>query len=79
VTHKELLTTLVYQLEALSNAVGALEDAAVSPIYGGRQLTKQQLQELRAQSKAKQNDIFASLHAAVLALPLENLPAHGTK
>ena len=78
-TQRELLIALIYKIEAISNTTAALESAALSPKYAGRQLTSEQMQDLRSQAKAAQNDGFAGLHAAVVALLPETLPTPDSK
>jgi hypothetical protein len=49
--------------------VAALEAAALSPEYGGRRLTKKQLNELKLSAQEKHKKIFDRLEAMIVALP----------
>jgi hypothetical protein len=66
---KKVLKQIAYQLEALSLSVAALEAAALSPEYGGRRLTRKQLNELKLSAQEKHKKIFDRLEAMILALP----------
>jgi hypothetical protein len=66
---KKVLKQIAYQLEALSLSVAALEAAALSPEYGGRRLTKKQLNELKLSAQEKHKKIFDRLEAMIVALP----------
>jgi hypothetical protein len=69
---KEVLKHIAYHLEALSLSVAALEAAALSPDYGGRRLTKKQLNELKMSAQERHKKMFDRLEALILAIP-ENL------
>jgi hypothetical protein len=69
VTEKQVLLALVKQIEIVANRVLALESAAKSPKYGGRQITQEQLTDLQLQAQAVQSDAFQQLQKAVDSLP----------
>lgn len=70
---KEVLKHIAYRLEALSLSVAALEAAALSPDYGGRRLTKKQLNELKvsAQERHKKCSPFGSPYPCHSRKPLK--------
>jgi hypothetical protein len=67
-TEKQILIALVNQVEIFANRVLALESAAKSPKYGGRQLTEEQLAELQMQAQAVQGGAFRKLRLAAESL-----------